>query len=46
MSAFEVDEVDDIASGAEGFFGGAGRAANWPAAFCEGAVFADKWAGG
>jgi hypothetical protein len=39
-----------MASGAEGFFGGAGRAANWSgAAFVEaagGAAFADEAPGG
>jgi hypothetical protein len=43
MSARDVDDVEDIASGAEGFLAGAGRAAT---AFGAGAVFAAADAGG
>lgn len=45
MSAFEVDVVVDIANGAEGFFGGAGRAANRSEGFgaaSDGVAFADE----
>ena len=44
-----MDDVEDMANGAEGLFGGAGRAANLSAAFAagvDGVAFADDGAGG
>jgi hypothetical protein len=46
MSAFDVEDVLDIARATEGFLGGAGRAARGFGAGAAGVAFADEAAGG